>query len=109
MINKVILVGNAGKDPEVRTINSDVKTASLSLATTERFRDKDGNVQENTQWHNVVAFRGAAAVMESYVKKGSLLYIEGSLRYRDWTGQDGQKHSVTEIVAETVKLLDKKA
>ena len=58
MINKVILVGNAGKDPEVRTINSDVKTASLSLATTERFRDKDGNVQENTQWHNVVAFRG---------------------------------------------------
>jgi single-strand DNA-binding protein len=102
-INKVILVGNVGRDPEVRALPSGVRLAKFSLATTDRrFKDEDGNPQ--TEWHNLVAWRGLADVVEQYVTKGKQLYIEGKIRTRTYE-QDGQRKYFTEIHVEEMELL----
>ena len=112
MINKVILIGNVGQDPEVRytgDASNGAKVATVRLATTERYRDRSGNLQEHTEWHSVVVWRNQADVVEKYVKKGTQLYIEGRLRTRSWDDQNGNKRYVTEIVADTLQLLGKRS
>lgn len=111
MINKVILIGNVGQDPEIRytgDVNNGTKVATLRLATTERYRDRSGNLQEHTEWHSIVVWRNTADVVEKYVKKGTQVYIEGRLRSRSWDDQNGNKRYVTEIVADTLQLLGRK-
>ena len=109
MINKVILVGNVGLDPEVRALESGAKVARLRLATTERYTDRQTNeTKEMTEWHTVTLWRGLAEVVDKYVHKGSQLYIEGSLRTREWTDKDNQKRYTTEIVATEMKLLGRR-
>ena len=106
MINKVILVGNVGVDPEVRALDSGVKVARVRLATSERYLDRQTNeTKELTEWHTVTLWRGLADVVDKYVNKGSQLYIEGSLRTREWTDKDNQKRYATEIIANEMKLL----
>jgi single-strand DNA-binding protein len=99
-VNKVILIGNLGKDPEIRTLNSGDRVANLTLATSESWRDKSsGERKEKTEWHRVVIFNdGIVKVVESYLKKGSKVYIEGQLQTRKWTDQQGQEKYSTEIV-----------
>ena len=112
MINKVILVGNVGQDPEVRytgDVNNGAKVATIRLATTERYRDRNGNPQEHTEWHSVVVWRNTAEVVEKYVRKGSQIYIEGKLRTRSWDDQNGNKRYTTEILADTLQLLGRKS
>ncbi len=109
MINKVILVGNVGMDPEVRTTESGVKMARIRLATTERYTDRQTNeTKEMTEWHTIILWRGLANVVDSYVKKGSQLYIEGRLRTREWTDKDNIKRYSTEILADEMKLLGRR-
>ena len=109
MINKVILVGNVGADPEVRSLESGVKTARLRLATTERIFNRQTNeTTEQTEWHTVIFWRGLADVVDKYVRKGSQIYVEGSIHYRDWQGSDGQRHFTTEITASDLKLLGRR-
>ena len=109
MINKVILVGNVGADPEVRALESGVKVARLRLATTERYTDRQTNeTKEQTEWHTVTLWRNLADVVDKYVHKGSQLYVEGSLRTREWTDKDNQKRYTTEIVANDMKLLGRR-
>lgn len=110
MINKVILVGNVGMDPEVRTTESGVKMARIRLATTERYTDRQTNeAKELTEWHTIILWRGLANVVDSYVKKGSQLYIEGRLRTREWTDKDNVKRYTTEILADDMKLLGRRS
>ena len=110
MINKVILVGNVGLDPEVRALESGVKVARIRLATTERYTDRQTNEsKELTEWHTVTLWRNLADVVDKYVHKGSQLYIEGSLRTREWMDKDNQKRYATEIVATEMKLLGRRA
>ena len=111
MINKVILIGNVGQDPEVRYTGdpaNGAKVATIRLATTERYKDRGGNLQEHTEWHSVVAWRNTADVVERYVRKGSQIYIEGRLRTRTWEDQTGNKRYATEIMADTLQLLGRK-
>ena len=109
MINKVILVGNVGLDPEVRALESGVKVARIRLATTERYTDRQTNeTKEQTEWHTVTLWRGLADVVDKYVHKGSQLYVEGSLRTREWTDKDNQKRYATEIVATDMKVLGRR-
>ena len=111
MINKVILVGNVGQDPEVRytgDVNNGAKVATIRLATSERYRDRNGNIQEHTEWHTVVVWRNTADVVEKYVKKGTQLYVEGKIRTRSWEDQTGNKRYTTEIMADTLQLLGRK-
>jgi single-strand DNA-binding protein len=109
MINKVILVGNVGLDPEVRALESGVKVARVRLATSERYTDRQTNeTKELTEWHTVTLWRNLADVVDKYVHKGSQLYIEGSLRTREWTDKDNQKRYATEIVATDMKLLGRR-
>ena len=111
MINKVILIGNVGQDPEIRytgDVNNGTKVATLRIATTERYRDRNGNLQEHTEWHSIVVWRNIADVVEKYVKKGTQVYIEGRLRSRSWDDQNGNKRYVTEIIADTLQLLGRK-
>lgn len=108
MVNKVILVGNVGLDPEVRTLETGVKVARVRLATTERIFNRQTNeTTEHTEWHTVTLWRGLAEVVDKYVRKGSQLYIEGSIRTREWE-RDGVKHYATEIVATEMKLLGRR-
>jgi single-strand DNA-binding protein len=109
-VNKVILVGHAGKDPEVRYLDKNVAVANFTLATTERaFTMQNGTqVPERTEWHNIVAWRGLAELSEKYIRKGSQLYIEGKIQTRSWE-KDGIKRYTTEIYADTIQLLGKKA
>lgn len=111
MINKVILVGRVGADPEVRMMGeSGVKTARVRLATSESFTDKTTNERkELTEWHNVTFWRNLADVADKYVRKGSMLYVEGSIHYRKWQGKDGQEHFMTDITADVMKILSGKA
>lgn len=98
-VNKVILVGNVGRDPEVRQSSSGQKIVNLSIATSETWKDKSGERQERTEWHRVVIFNQALAeIAERYVRKGSKLYIEGALQTRKWTDQSGQEKYTTEVV-----------
>ncbi len=112
MINKVILVGNVGQDPEVRYTGdaaNGAKVATIRLATSERYRDRNGNIQEHTEWHSVVVWRNTADVVEKYVRKGTQLYIEGRIRTRSWDDQNGNKRYTTEILADTLQLLGRKS
>ncbi len=106
-INKVILVGNLGKDPEVRTVQSGAQVARFSLATSESYTNKEGQKIENTEWHNVVLWRGLATVAEKYLKKGNKVYIEGKLRNRQYEDKDGNKKYTTEIEATDMLLLER--
>ncbi len=104
-INKVILVGNVGKDPEVRHLDSGVAVTTFPLATSETYRNKEGQKVTNTEWHNIVLWRGLAEVAEKYVKKGNPLYIEGKIRTRSWEDKDGNKRYTTEIIADNMQML----
>ena len=108
-LNKVMLIGNIGRDPEVKTLdgsNGSQKVATFTLATGEKYKDRNGELRENTEWHNIVAWRNLAEICEKYVRKGDLLYIEGKITNRSWE-KDGQTHYITEIVAEVVELFPK--
>lgn len=108
MINKVTLIGNLGADPEIRHLDSGVMVARFPVATNETYKDKDGNFQQITEWHNVVAWRELAERAEKSLKKGMLVYVEGKISYRKYTGQDGQERHVTDIVANTFRLLERR-
>jgi len=105
-LNKIMLIGNLGKDPELRSTSSGTAVATFSMATNRSWKDQSGEWQEETQWHNVVVWGNPAETITNYCKKGSKLFIEGRLTYRSWEGQDGQKRYTTEIVAETYVILD---
>jgi len=106
-VNKVIIVGNCGQDPETRFMPSGGAVTNLSIATSESWKDKNtGDQQERTEWHRVVFFNRLAEIAGEYIKKGSKLYVEGSLRTRKWQGQDGQDRYTTEIVASEMQMLD---
>ena len=104
-INKVILVGNLGKDPEVRHLEGGAVVAKFPLATSETYKTKDGQRVDQTEWHNIVMWRGLAESAEKYLRKGSLVYIEGKIRTRSWDDKDGNKRFATEIVADTMTML----
>ncbi|NND77394.1 MAG: single-stranded DNA-binding protein [Flavobacteriales bacterium] len=105
-INKVILVGNLGKDPEIRNLESGVTLARFPLATSESYTDKQTNEKKTiTEWHNVVLWRGLASVAEKYLSKGKQVYIEGKIKTRQWTDADGNTRYTTEIVGENMQLL----
>lgn len=106
-INKVILVGNLGKDPEVRYLENNVAVAKFTLATSETYRDKEGNRKDTTEWHNIILWRGLAEVAEKYLKKGSLVYIEGKIRTRSWE-DNGNKKYFTEVVGDVLTMLGRK-
>jgi single-strand DNA-binding protein len=106
-INKVILIGNLGKDPETRYMPSGGAVTNVTLATSESWKDKNtGEQQERTEWHRVVFFNRLGEIAGEYLKKGSKVYVEGSLRTRKWQGQDGQDRYTTEIVANEMQMLD---
>ena len=112
-LNKVMLIGNVGNDPEIRYLDSqnpqgNTKVASFRLATTERFRDRNGDTRENTEWHNIVAWRSSAELVEKFIHKGSQIYVEGKLRTRQWTDQTGNKRFTTEIQADNIQLLGRR-
>ncbi|MEY3387058.1 MAG: single-strand binding protein [Bacteroidota bacterium] len=107
-LNKVMLIGNVGKDPEVNFTPSGVKVAQFRMATSETWKDKDGAVQEHTDWHTVIAWRGLADVVERLVRRGTRLYVEGKIQSRTFDDRDGNKRYVTEIVADNLLLLDAK-
>ena len=105
-VNKVILVGNVGRDPETRRLPSGDAVTNISIATTDRYRDKQsGEMRESTEWHRVAFFGKVAEIAEKYLRKGSQVYVEGRLRTRKWTDQSGQEKYSTEIVAETMQML----
>jgi single-strand DNA-binding protein len=104
-VNKVILVGNLGKDPEVRHLEGGNSVAHFTLATNEYYKDKQGTRVERTEWHNISAWRGLAELTEKYLKKGSQVYIEGKLRTRQYQDKDQQTRYITEIIAEEISLL----
>ena len=108
-INKVILVGNVGKDPEVRYLDSGVAVANFPFATSETYKNKNSEKVTTTEWHNIVLWRGLAEVVEKYVKKGSQLYLEGKIRTRSWDDRDGNKRYTTEIVADTMQMLGRRS
>ena len=108
-LNKVMLIGNVGQDPEVRYLdNSQTKVARMRIATTERYTDRSGETRENTEWHTVTCWRKTADIVEKYVKKGTMVYVEGKLTTREWTDQQGQKRYSTEVVADNMQLLSKR-
>jgi single-strand DNA-binding protein len=109
-VNKVILIGNLGKDPEVRALENGAKLARFSIATSESYTDKNTNEKkEITEWHNIVVWRGLADVAENYLKKGMKVYVEGKLRTRSWQDDAGNAKSSTEIVADNLTMLGAKA
>ena len=114
-LNKVFLIGNVGRDPEVRYLDQgsaqagqSTKVATFTLATTERYRDRSGELRENTEWHNLVLWRQLADLAERYIRKGSQIYVEGHIRTRSYNDQQGQKKYMTEIVADNVQLLGRR-
>ncbi len=110
MVNKVILIGNVGADPEVRTLETGVKVARVRLATTERSRNRETQeMNEHTEWHSVTLWRGLADVVDRFVRKGSQIYIEGRIRTRDWMDQSGNKRYSTEILADNLQLLGRRS
>lgn len=110
MVNKVILIGNVGLDPEVRTTEGGVKVARVRLATTERLFDRASNeTKEHTEWHTITLWRGLADVVDRFVRKGSQIYIEGRLRTREWMDKDNNKRYTTEILADTMNLLGRRS
>ena len=105
-VNKVILIGNLGKDPEVRRLENGTVVASFPIATSETYTDRTtGERKDNTDWHNIVVWRGLAEVVEKYVRKGQKIYIEGKLKTRSWTDQSGATRYTTEVVADELTIL----
>lgn len=108
-LNKVMLIGNLGKDPEIRLTTTNRKRATFSLATSRRYRDSNGEMKEQTEWHNVVAWGKQADILEQLgVHKGSSMYVEGSITYRSWDDQNGQKRYITEISLDVFQLLSQR-
>lgn len=107
MINKVTLIGYVGQDPEIRTLENGTQVGRFSLATNESFKDKEGNWQTQTEWHNVVVWRELADRCQKFTK-GQMLYVEGKISYRKYTDKDGVEKNLTDIVASTVRLLEKR-
>ncbi len=113
-LNKVMLIGNVGRDPEIRYLDGNnpnqgaTKVAQFTVATTERYRDRNGELRENTEWHNIVAWRNSADVAEKFIRKGTQVYIEGKLRTRSWTDQTGNKRYTTEVAVDNLQLLGKR-
>lgn len=107
-VNKVVLIGNLGKDPDLQYIEGDIPVAKFPLATTEMRKEKNGNVVSETEWHTIVLWRGLAELAGKYLHKGSLVYIEGRLRTRSWEDKDKNKRFQTEIIAENLVMLDKR-
>jgi len=108
MINKAIIIGNLGADPEMRYTQSGSPVATFNVATTERWRDQEGNQQESTEWHRIVAWRKLAEICGEYLHKGSRVYIEGKIQTRKWQDQTGNDRYTTEIVAREMKMLDRR-
>jgi len=108
MINKVTLVGHAGNDPEVRTLDTGAVVARVSLATNESYKDKEGNWQSQTEWHNLIMWRDLAERARDIIKKGSTVYVEGKIQSRKYTDKDGVEKSITDIVVASFRVLDKK-
>ncbi len=104
-VNKVILVGNLGKDPELRYTPSGTAVTTFSMATTERYKDREGNRQEKTEWHNIVAWRQLAEICGKFLHKGKQVYIEGKIQTRSYDDRDGNKRYITEIVADQMQML----
>jgi single-strand DNA-binding protein len=104
-VNKVILVGRLGKDPEVRHLENGAAVANFSIATSETYKDKSGTRQEQTEWHNIVFWRGLAEIAEKYLEKGSQIYVEGKLRTRSWQDKDGHTRYTTEVVGDQLTML----
>ncbi len=107
-VNKAILVGHVGNDPEVRHLEGGTPVANFRLATSETYNNRNGERVTQTEWHNIVVWRGLAEVVEKYVKKGSHLYIEGRIRTRSWDDREGNKRYTTEIVCDNMQMLGKR-
>jgi len=105
MINKVILIGNLGRDPEIRRLENGAVVAKFSIATNENYKDRSGNWQQNTEWHDIVAWRLLAEKAESQFTKGTLVYVEGKLTHRKWEDQDGNNRKTTEVVANYMRAI----
>ena len=107
-VNKVILIGNLGKDPEVRHLENGASVANFSIATSENYKDrKTGEKVSQTEWHNIVVWRGLAEIAEKYLKKGDKIYIEGKLKTRSWMDQEGKNRYTTEVIADNMTMLGK--
>ncbi len=107
MVNKVILVGRLGQDPEVRHLDNDRTVANFSMATNEVYRNKAGEKVENTDWHNIVIWGPRAVIAEKYLRKGSLIYLEGKLRTRSWEDKEGNKRYTTEVLGDNFQMMDR--
>lgn len=107
-INKVIILGNLGQDPEMKFMPNGDAVTNISVATSESWKDQQGQIQEKTEWHRIVAFRKLAEIMGKYLQKGSKIYIEGKIKTRKWQDQNGNDRYTTEIVADNMQMLDKR-
>lgn len=107
-VNKVVLIGNLGKEPELQNLDGNIAVVKFPLATTEIYKDKNGRQLSQTEWHTVVLWRGLAELAQKYLHKASLVYVEGRLRTRHWEDKDGNKKSSTEIVGDNLIMLDKR-
>lgn len=108
MVNKVILIGRLGKDPELKAFEGNRKVANFSIATTEKYTDKAGNKQEITDWHNIAIWGPQADIASKYLKKGMQVYLEGRLKNRSWEDKDGVKKYITEVLVDNFRMLDSK-
>lgn len=108
-VNRVMLIGNLGKDPEVQVLEGNIAVAKFPLATTETFKDRSGKLVSQTEWHTVVLWRGLAELAQKYLHKSSLVYIEGRLRTRSWEDKEGNRKFATEVVGDNLIMLDKRA
>ena len=108
-VNRVTLIGNLGKDPDMQFLEGNIGVAKFSLATTETFKDRSGKLISQTEWHTVVLWRGLAELAQKYLHRGSLVYIEGRLKTRSWEDKDGNKKFATEIVGDNLIMLDKRS
>lgn len=107
-VNKTILIGRVGKDPDVRTLQDGNIVANFTLATSERYKDRYGEAKESTEWHTISCWRGCAELAQKYVRKGRQLYVEGKIHYSEFTDRDGVKRTKTEIIAETLDFIGPK-
>jgi single-strand DNA-binding protein len=108
-VNRVMLIGNLGKDPDMQFLEGNIAVAKFSLATTETYKDRSGKLISQTEWHTVVLWRGLAELAQKYLHRGSLVYIEGRLKTRSWEDKEGNKKFATEIVGDNLIMLDKKS
>ena len=108
-VNRVMLIGNLGKDPDIQYLEGNIGVAKFPLATTETYKDRGGKLVSQTEWHTIVLWRGLAELAQKYLHKGSLIYVEGRLRTRSWEDREGNKKFATEIVGDNLIMLDKRA